>query len=94
MNDDEMDRTQKLSRDSIPTRAIPFVCSWCKRIYSIEQWRFQENERTGVSHGICPECLASMHGQLSEEDDSSSDFISYDECAEQSDNDEEGPVHE
>lgn len=61
---DGMDRTQKLDKDFIPKKTIPLVCSWCNRIYRIEQWKFQENERTGVSHGICPDCLSSMHGDL------------------------------
>lgn len=68
MNNDGMGRTQKLSRDAIPTKTIPLVCSWCNKIYRIERWQFQENQRTGVSHGICPDCLASMHGQLGEEE--------------------------
>ena len=69
---DEMDRTQRLSKDSIPTRTIPLVCSWCNNIYRIEQWEFQENQRTGVSHGICPVCLERMSRQLGEDEDDSS----------------------
>ena len=64
---DEMDRTQKLSRDDIPLKTIPLVCSWCGSIYSIEKWKFEENQRTGVSHGICPECLERMGGELNEQ---------------------------
>jgi len=63
---DEMDRTQKLSRDDIPLKMIPLVCSWCGKIYSIEKWKFEENQRTGVSHGICPDCLERMGGELND----------------------------
>jgi hypothetical protein len=63
-----MDRTQKLSRANLPLKTIPLICSWCNKIYRIEQWKFEENQRTGVSHGICPECLSKMDGQLVEEE--------------------------
>jgi hypothetical protein len=68
MSNDEMDRTQRLSRDLLPKKTIPLICSWCNKIYRIEQWKFEENQRTGVSHGICPECLEKMGGQLSKEE--------------------------
>lgn len=60
---DEMDKTQKLDR-IVPMKTIPLICSWCGKIYRIEKWKFEENQRTGVSHGICPDCLSRMHGQL------------------------------
>jgi len=69
MGENDMDRTQRLSREMLPKKTIPLICSWCNKIYRIEKWQFEENQRTGVSHGICPECLEKMRGQLAQDED-------------------------
>ncbi len=39
------------------TKEIPLICSWCNQIYSISTWKVKKNQKTMVSHGICPECM-------------------------------------
>ncbi len=56
---DNQDSTQKIPRMEFPEKKlIPVVCSWCKKIYKLSSWQVSQSKRTGVSHGICPECLA------------------------------------
>ncbi|OGV51962.1 MAG: hypothetical protein A2X49_08835 [Lentisphaerae bacterium GWF2_52_8] len=54
---DDLDRTQKIERMTRNVQTIPLVCSWCKKIYRLEKHEYEHNKMTGVSHGICPECL-------------------------------------
>ena len=67
MANKDLERTQRLTPEDIPWKTIPMVCSWCKQIYKIEQWKFSENQRTGVSHGICPDCLEKQTKQMDAE---------------------------
>ncbi|HCE46971.1 MAG TPA: hypothetical protein DET40_25775 [Lentisphaeria bacterium] len=48
----------KLSHDEIKT--IPIVCPWCNKIYKVTKWQVSRDKRTGVSHGICPQCYQKM----------------------------------
>ena len=55
---DNMDSTQKIPRIGISEKKlIPIVCSWCKKIYKLSEWQVNIDKETGVSHGICDECL-------------------------------------
>jgi len=49
--------------DAMP-KTIPIVCSWCGEIYHLKQWKLQEGRRSGISHGICPECEAQQRAEL------------------------------
>jgi hypothetical protein len=51
------DETQKI-KIPLKMKTIPMLCSWCGRIYELRVFEFQEHQKTGVSHGICPDCLA------------------------------------
>ena len=59
--------TMKLPRVEFSLKSVPKVCSWCNTLYSIEDWDVNENKRTGVSHGICPNCFEKMEGDLKDE---------------------------
>lgn len=37
-------------------KTIPIACSWCNKIYHIKQWQIAEGQRSGMSHGMCPDC--------------------------------------
>ena len=57
-NIDNVDSTQKIPRLNKPEKKIiPMICSWCKKIYKLSEWEVNQNKETGVSHGICDECL-------------------------------------
>ncbi|HOK03629.1 MAG TPA: hypothetical protein P5105_00945 [Victivallales bacterium] len=57
-NDLNSDSTQKIPRLKKPEKKlIPIVCSWCKKIYKLSEWNVEHNKKTGISHGICEECL-------------------------------------
>ena len=58
--------TIKLSRDENINKSIPKVCSWCNKIYSIENWQVEDEKKTGVTHGICPKCADKLHFELEE----------------------------
>lgn len=51
----DMDKTQKI-KSPLRFKTIPKVCSWCKKVYELSMWEVEGNRRTGVSHGMCPEC--------------------------------------
>ena len=58
---DMNDMTQvmpKISLDEI--KIIPIICPWCNRLYKVTKWQVSQNKRTGVSHGICPQCYKKM----------------------------------
>ena len=38
------------------TRTIPVACSWCNKIYHLKHWQIEEGRRSGISHGMCPDC--------------------------------------
>ncbi len=59
--------TMKLPRVNFSLKSVPKICSWCNALYSIEDWDVNENKRTGVSHGICPNCFEKMEGDLKDE---------------------------
>ena len=62
LDEQEMsDLTQVMPRmyiDEIKT--IPIICPWCNKIYKVTKWQVAQNKRTGVSHGICPQCYKKM----------------------------------
>ncbi|HPN84137.1 MAG TPA: hypothetical protein PK821_02265 [Victivallales bacterium] len=73
MPDDEKDlgdnssSTQKIPRINAPLKKnIPVVCSWCKTIYKISEWSVDQGKRTGVSHGVCPKCLAQLEAKMTQ----------------------------
>jgi len=37
-------------------KTIPVACSWCGKIYHLKKWQIEKGHRSGISHGICPEC--------------------------------------
>jgi len=49
--------------DDMP-KTIPIVCSWCNKIYHIQEWNVEGGRRTGVSHGMCPECEKKQYAEL------------------------------
>lgn len=56
--EDNLDSTQKIPRLKKPKKKlIPIVCSWCNKIYKVSEWQVDVDKKTGVSHGICDECL-------------------------------------
>lgn len=64
---EDMDSTQKIKRiDLSENKLIPVVCSWCKKIYKIAGWKILQGKQTGVSHGICPECLEKFEKEMKE----------------------------
>ncbi len=56
--------TIKLTRDENINKSIPKVCSWCNKIYSIENWQVEDERKTGVTHGICPKCADKLQLEL------------------------------
>ena len=52
--------TQRISRDSLngmEMKTIPVICPWCNRIFKMSKWEVDKDKKTGVTHGICPECF-------------------------------------
>lgn len=52
--------TQRISRDSLnglEMKTIPVICPWCNRIFKMSKWEVDRDKKTGVTHGICPECF-------------------------------------
>lgn len=45
-------------------KTIPIVCSWCDKIYHMKQWQVDGGKRTGISHGMCPECEKKQQEEL------------------------------
>ena len=57
---DKNEITQRISRDSLngmETKTIPVICPWCNRIFKMSKWEVDKDKKTGVTHGICPECF-------------------------------------
>ena len=57
---DKSEVTQRISRDSLngmEMKTIPVICPWCNRIFKMSKWEFDKDKKTGVTHGICPECF-------------------------------------
>jgi uncharacterized protein YlaI len=52
-----------LNMDDMP-KTIPIICAWCNKIYHIQEWKVEEGKRTGVSHGMCPECEHKQNAEL------------------------------
>lgn len=54
------ERTQRISRsrlDAMEMKTIPVICPWCNRIFKLSTWEVDKDKKTGVTHGICPECF-------------------------------------
>ena len=47
-------------------KTIPIACSWCNKIYHIKHWQIAEGQRSGISHGMCPECAEKQQKELDE----------------------------
>jgi hypothetical protein len=47
-------------------KSIPIACSWCNKIYHIKQWQIAEGQRSGISHGMCPDCEKKQQVELDE----------------------------
>ena len=47
---------QNSIKNPIRFKTIPKVCSWYKKMYELNLWEVDGDKRTGVSHGMCPEC--------------------------------------
>lgn len=57
---DKSEMTQRISRDSLTgleMKTIPVICPWCNRIFKMSKWEVDRDKKTGVTHGICPECF-------------------------------------
>jgi hypothetical protein len=57
---DQSELTQRISRDSLnglEMKTIPVICPWCNRIFKMSKWEVDRDKKTGVTHGICPECF-------------------------------------
>ena len=54
---DKLEKTSRMQNDgNKEIKMIPIVCTWCDKIFKISKWEIQNDKRTGVSHGMCPEC--------------------------------------
>ena len=58
-----MDKTQKIKMP-MKSKTIPMICSWCKKLYGFKTWEVDESKRTGVSHGMCPDCLKKQNAKI------------------------------
>jgi ssDNA-binding Zn-finger/Zn-ribbon topoisomerase 1 len=47
--------TMVFNVDDMP-KTIPVACSWCGKVYHLKHWQIEKGRRSGISHGICPEC--------------------------------------
>ena len=56
-------KTKELNIDQM-SKTIPIVCSWCDKIYHLKEWQVEKGNRTGVSHGMCPECAQKQTDNL------------------------------
>jgi hypothetical protein len=65
---DGMDKTQKLKRP-LTRKSIPMICSWCNKLYHIQEYEVGSDKKTGVSHGICPECMKKQEKDLDDNGD-------------------------
>ena len=60
-----MEKTQRIKNPfKTEVKTIPMVCSWCNKIYQIEEYKIPKDQKTGVSHGICPKCLAQQNKMM------------------------------
>lgn len=67
-----MDKTQKIKMP-IKAKTIPMICSWCNKLYAYKTWEVEETRRTGVSHGMCPDCLKKQNEKLHDAENSPDD---------------------
>ncbi|OGV54420.1 MAG: hypothetical protein A2017_03840 [Lentisphaerae bacterium GWF2_44_16] len=58
-----MDKTQKIKMP-MTAKTIPMICSWCKKLYDYKTWQVDESRRTGVSHGMCQDCLNKQNAKI------------------------------
>ena len=56
-------KTKELNMDQM-AKTIPIVCSWCDKVYHLKEWQVDKGSRTGVSHGMCPECEQKQTDEL------------------------------
>ncbi len=61
-------QTMICNPDDLP-KTIPIACAWCGKIYQLKQWEIKG--RTGVSHGICPQCAEKNKRELDQFKDES-----------------------
>lgn len=55
---EQFDKTVKMTRiGSKELKSIPIICPWCNKIYNINEWEVEDDERIGPSHGICQKCF-------------------------------------
>ena len=59
----ERQGTMVMNIDAMP-KTIPIACSWCGNIYHLKQWQLEKGRRSGISHGICPECERKQREEL------------------------------
>jgi hypothetical protein len=59
----ERQGTMVMNIDDLP-KTIPIACSWCGKIYHLKQWQLEKGRRSGISHGICPECEKKQREEL------------------------------
>ena len=53
--------TQRISRDTLKeVKKIPVVCPWCNQVFTLAVCEIEKGSKTGVSHKICPKCLAKV----------------------------------
>lgn len=70
---DRSEITQRISRDSLngmEMKTIPVICPWCNRIFKMSRWEVDKDKKTGVTHGICPECFDKTLNDASNSKDS------------------------
>ncbi|MBN1863318.1 MAG: hypothetical protein JW808_00300 [Victivallales bacterium] len=45
-------------------KTIPIACSWCNKIYHLKHWQIEEGRKSGISHGMCPDCVKKQEEEL------------------------------
>jgi hypothetical protein len=67
------EHTQRISRsrlDAMEMKTIPVICPWCNKIFKLSTWEVDKDKKTGVTHGICPECFEKTLSDACNPDDS------------------------
>lgn len=49
--------TSKIPLADSERKIIPVICPWCNKLFKLSKWNVYMHAKTGVTHGICPECF-------------------------------------
>ncbi len=60
-------KTRVITEADMSRKSVPIVCAGCNKVFKIEIKNVSDSQKTGVSHGYCPECLEKMHNDLDKE---------------------------